>query len=60
VVEVDYIFAIDIEHVGRFPVGRIVDDVDRRGNKIQGRVVEVKPGNKIALVIVDKPTKRDP
>jgi hypothetical protein len=47
------VFAIDIDAVARFGVGRAVCDQDRHGEAIEGRVVELKPGNEVALVIVE-------
>lgn len=46
------VFAIDRDAVARFPIGRDVDDRDRHGQSVTGRVVEVKLGNKVALVVV--------
>jgi hypothetical protein len=47
------VFAVDCEDVARFPVGQSVDDRDRHGEPVKGRIIAVKPGNKVALVIVE-------
>ena len=46
------IFAIDRDAVARFTIGQDVDDQDRHGQTVKGRVVEVKLGNRVALVVV--------
>jgi 3-methyladenine DNA glycosylase Mpg len=46
------IFAIDRDAVARFIIGQDVDDQDRHGQRVKGRVVEVKLGNRVALVVV--------
>lgn len=46
------IFAIDRDAVARFAIGQDVDDQDRHGQTVKGRVVEVKVGNRVALVVV--------
>jgi hypothetical protein len=46
-------FVIDKDAMPRFPTGSVVDDVDRRGNPIKGRVKEVKQGNNVALVYIE-------
>jgi 3-methyladenine DNA glycosylase Mpg len=46
------IFAIDRDAVARFIIGQDIDDQDRHGQRVKGRVVEVKLGNRIALVVV--------
>jgi hypothetical protein len=45
-------FAVDRDAVARFPIGDEVNDLDRHGQAIKGRVVETKLGNRVALVIV--------
>lgn len=47
------VFAIDAAAAARFRAGQEVDDRDRHGTEIKGRVVELKQGNKVALVITE-------
>lgn len=47
------VFAVDTGAIARFRVGQTVCDQDRHGEIITGRVVELKPGNEVALVIVE-------
>ncbi len=47
------VFAIDVDAIARFKAGQTVCDQDRHGEIIKGRVVELKPGNEVALVIVE-------
>ena len=47
------VFTIDGDAMARFPTGQTVDDCDRHGEPIKGRVVEVKSGNKVALVTIE-------
>lgn len=48
-----HVFPIDNKAISRFRKDEIVDDVDRHKQPIKGRVIEVKKGNKVALVIVE-------
>ncbi len=47
------VFAIETGAIARFRVGQTVCDQDRYGEIIKGRVVELKAGNEVALVIVE-------
>ena len=46
-------FVIPTARIANFPVGAVVDDTDIRRDPIRGRVVEVKPGNAAAIVVVE-------
>lgn len=45
-------FAIMADRIAAFPKDAAVDDVDRYGDPIRGVVKDVKPGNRVALVIL--------
>lgn len=46
-------FFVDIDMIDRFPKGAAVDDKDRHGCQIKDRIMDVKEGNKVAIVIVE-------